>query len=566
MTLIGALNIGQSALAVQQAALQVTGNNISNAGNADYTRQTAVTVPGSDQQMAPGIFIGSGINLTAIQRQIDESLENRIRSSGSDTQSANTAQQWLSRVESTFNALGANNLSSQMSSFSKSWSALANNPQDSGLRQTVLQSGDGLARTFTDTRGALDGTQGDLQARLAAQAKAADGLAQQVATLNGNIINAEGGSSGQANSLRDQRDAILKQLSQLVDIKTVSQDNGTVNVYVGSEPLVVGTSNQGVAVQQQVVNGQPVSSVVFKSNNGPIPVRSGEIGALATAQSQVTSVTAQLDTLAHNLIFELNKLHSSGQGLGGLSTVTASNAVTDPAAALTAPAAGLAFTPTNGSFVLSVRQKSTGLMTSTLVPVHLTGAAGDTTLNSLAASLNAINGVTATITGGRLKIAAATSAIDINFSQDSSGTLATLGINTFFTGKDSLDMAVNQTIQSDTTLIAAAKNGEKTDNQTALAIAALQSQTLTTLNGTSLTDSYQSIVNGIAGQVATATTSADAAKAIHDTLTAQRSAISGVSMDEEAINLVRQQNAFQGAAKLITTVNAMMQTILNMLP
>ncbi|MDB5301292.1 MAG: flagellar hook-associated protein FlgK, partial [Phycisphaerales bacterium] len=103
MTLIGALNIGQSALAVQQAALQVTGNNISNAGNADYTRQTAVTIPGSDQQMAPGIFIGSGINLTAIQRQIDESLENRIRSSGSDTQSANTAQQWLSRVESTFN-------------------------------------------------------------------------------------------------------------------------------------------------------------------------------------------------------------------------------------------------------------------------------------------------------------------------------------------------------------------------------------------------------------------------------------------------------------------------------
>jgi flagellar hook-associated protein 1 FlgK len=566
MTLIGALNIGQSALAVQQAALQVTGNNISNAGNADYTRQTAITTPGSDQQISPGIFVGSGIDLSSIQRQIDESLQNRIRSSTSDTQSANTAQEWLSRVESTFNALGVNNLSSQMSSFSTSWSALANNPQDSGLRQTVLQAGDGLAQTFTDTRASLDGTQSDLQARLAAQAKAADGLAQQVATLNGSIVVAEGGSNGQANNLRDQRDATLKQLSQLIDIKTVSQDNGSVNVYVGSEPLVVGTTNQGVAVKQTVVNGQPVSSVVFKSNKGPIPVTSGEIGALTTAQGQITSTTAQLDTLAHNLIFELNKLHSSGQGLEGFSTVTASNAVADPTAALTAPAAGLAFTPNNGSFVVSVRQKSTGLMTSTLVPVHLTGAAGDTTLNSLAASLSAINGVTATITGGKLQISAASSAVDINFSQDSSGTLAALGINTFFTGKDSSDMGVNQTIQNDTTLIAAAKNGDKTDNQTAIAIAALQSQSLTSLNGTSLTDSYQSIVNGIAGQVATATTSAAAAKAINDTLTAQRSSLSGVSIDEEAINLVRQQNAFQGAAKLITTVNAMMQTVLNMLP
>src|SRR2546423_5333428 len=101
MSLIGTLNLAGSALAVQQAALQVTGNNISNAGNADYTRQTASTSPTPDQQFQPGIFLGTGVNLDAVQRQIDESLQGRIRGSISDNQSADQTQQWLGRGETT---------------------------------------------------------------------------------------------------------------------------------------------------------------------------------------------------------------------------------------------------------------------------------------------------------------------------------------------------------------------------------------------------------------------------------------------------------------------------------
>src|SRR3954471_1643939 len=81
MSLIGALNIGKSAMSVTQAAIQTTGNNIANAGNADYTRQVSKVTPNKDQQLMPGIFVGTGVNLSAIQRQIDESLEGRIRSS-----------------------------------------------------------------------------------------------------------------------------------------------------------------------------------------------------------------------------------------------------------------------------------------------------------------------------------------------------------------------------------------------------------------------------------------------------------------------------------------------------
>src|SRR5256714_10906358 len=110
MSLIGALNIGKSDLAVQQAALQVTGNNIANAGNADYTRQVATLVPTADQELQPGMFIGTGVNLTSISRQIDEALNTRLRASISDSSGAGTTQQWLSQVEATFNELSGNDL------------------------------------------------------------------------------------------------------------------------------------------------------------------------------------------------------------------------------------------------------------------------------------------------------------------------------------------------------------------------------------------------------------------------------------------------------------------------
>src|SRR3954467_14156720 len=111
MSLIGTLQTGKSALAVQQAALQVTGNNIANAGNADYTRQVANLAPSLDQKLQPGMFIGTGVDLTGIQRQIDEALNSRLRSAVSDNQAADTTQQLLGRVEAVFNELSDEDLS-----------------------------------------------------------------------------------------------------------------------------------------------------------------------------------------------------------------------------------------------------------------------------------------------------------------------------------------------------------------------------------------------------------------------------------------------------------------------
>ncbi len=312
MSLFGALNIGRSALATQQAALQVTGNNIANAGDPNYTRETAVTTPAPDQQIGPGIFIGSGVDLTAVQRQIDQTLEARVRGASSDNQSATTTQNWLSQVEASFNALGTNNVSTQMGQFFSSWSSLANTPEDPGQRQVVLQSGQSVAQALNNQGTQLSTIQSSLQQQISSTAQTADGYAQQIADLNGQIVTSSGGA-GSNNTLLDKRDAVLGQLAGLVNIQTVEQPNGVVNVYVGSEPLVNNATNNGITVQQKTVNNIVQSTLTFKNNKEPLNPTSGTLGAMQTVQTQIAGAQAQVDALAHNLISAVNTSHASGQ-------------------------------------------------------------------------------------------------------------------------------------------------------------------------------------------------------------------------------------------------------------
>ena len=95
MSLVSALNIGSTALAVAQAQIQTTGNNIANAGNANYTRETTTLADNSEQQIEPGVFLGTGVDLTGVQRQVDSALTARVNSAVSDNQSANTTSQWI---------------------------------------------------------------------------------------------------------------------------------------------------------------------------------------------------------------------------------------------------------------------------------------------------------------------------------------------------------------------------------------------------------------------------------------------------------------------------------------
>jgi flagellar hook-associated protein 1 FlgK len=250
--------------------------------------------------------------------------------------------------------------------------------------------------------------------------------------------------------------------------------------------------------------------------------------------------------------------------LKGFDSLTSDSVVADPNADLNSDGADLNFKPTNGSFVVHVKDKTTGSVTSTLVQVNLDGTGVQTSLNSLTADLDGIPDISASVTGGKLTVKADSTAVEISFSQDSSGTLAALGIGNFFNGSDGRDIAVNTALVKDPRLLAASKNGQPADNQTAKAISALQTQAIGSLDGQSLVDAYQAQVNGVAAKVAGAKQDADSAQVVRDTLQSQRDSVSGVSLDDEAISLMKYQRAFQASSRVIAATDEMMQTLLQL--
>ncbi len=566
MSLSSSLNIAGTALAVNQAAIQTVGNNISNVGNENYIRQRVDLATERDQKLRPGVFIGGGVQLDGIRRQIDEALEGRLRNGNSESQSADVQQQWLSRVEGIFNELSDQDLSTQMSTFFKSWNDLSNKPQDLGLRQVVLQTGSSVADWFHQMSGNIQDLRSDLNDKVRGSALKADELATKIAALNVQISASEAGLGGSANALRDQRDTDLKQLSELMDIRTVEQKNGVVNVYVGSDPLVFdGRSNGVTTVNDTDAKGNNYTKLVFKNNGGEIQAENGQLGGMNKVREALDGTADRFDELASALTFELNKAHTSGQGLEGFTQVIGATTVTDTTVALTDKTSGVRQPPASGSFVVHVKDKASGLVTSTLVKVDLDGQGADTSLDSLITEIDAIDGVTAVNNGGRLQISADNApATEISFSQDSSGVLASLGVNTFFSGTDAKTIDVNAILKDRPQLIAASMNGDSGDNQTARKIAELESASLQSLGGSTLQSSYEGMVNSIATQSSTASANAEASQAALETLQGQHESLSGVSLDEEAINLMKYQRAFQGAARLVSVVNEMMDTMLNL--
>src|SRR5512137_2319347 len=122
----GALQIGKTALLAYQSALQVTGNNVANAGSDVYTRQTPVLRPVLGGTIPEGFMPGGGVALGELKRNVDESLMNRLRSAMGDQAMVLAQQQNIGQIESSMNELGDVNLSQQIQAFFNAFSSLQN--------------------------------------------------------------------------------------------------------------------------------------------------------------------------------------------------------------------------------------------------------------------------------------------------------------------------------------------------------------------------------------------------------------------------------------------------------
>lgn len=245
------LNVGISALTTNQTLLQVTGNNISNAGVESYSRQRA-EVSTRPEQLLGGSYQGAGNIVDNISRVVDQFLITQIQLDTSSRSSLETFARNMEQVDGLLSD-DFSGLSATLSEFFAAIESSAQDPTSEPARQVVITQAESLALKINNLSGRVEQQLNSVDGQLRALSSQATTLAKGIASLNEGIADqvARGGGA-QPNQLLDQRDEMLRQLAEIVNISTV-KDGNDLNVFVGNGlPLVTGVNALALDTQQGV--------------------------------------------------------------------------------------------------------------------------------------------------------------------------------------------------------------------------------------------------------------------------------------------------------------------------
>ncbi|MBU1052866.1 MAG: flagellar hook-associated protein FlgK [Proteobacteria bacterium] len=575
-------DIANSALAAQRYGIEVTSHNVANVNTPGYTRQSPIyetKLPAS----VGGLQLGRGVNTSAIRRISDQFIENQLMGQGSNLSSSEELESYIKVLEGRFSESSNASISAMLSDYWNLWQDISNNPTGSSERTAICEYSIQLTEQFNIVNSSMDQMEINLTNAISSGLGEVNQITSEIAKINAQSVGIE--ADGAANDLRDKRNELLSQLSEYIDVNSFEQENGTISVVTARGCVLVnGNSNNDLALGG--VNGD---NVKWQGSGGSTTditdyITKGKLGGWLTMRDEIiTKYQLDLDSMSKELVWAVNQQHSQGIGLSALSEVTGTYAVTDINEELTTIDSGLDFNSkiSTGQFNLWVYDSSGTVVGGSATAITIDAT---TTLENLKSAIDSVDNISASITTGNfLKISADSEDYTFAFSEDTSNVLAALGVNTFFTGSTAGDISVSNAISSDINTIAAATVANdgtfaSGDNGNAISIANIQNQSISISNWTcdringntegtatsTLEDYYHSMVGSIGTVSAGISNTKAFNQVIYSSMSDIRDSISAVSLDEEMTNLIKFQHAYSAAAKLISTADEMLQTLLGM--
>ncbi|MDR1963195.1 MAG: flagellar hook-associated protein FlgK, partial [Planctomycetaceae bacterium] len=443
MLLFDSLHLASTAMNASQLGIQVTGQNLTNSQTPGYVRENLLLETGTSRKLGNGTVIGTGVQISGVVQVIDKFLEERLRSSTSDAMASATQEKFYTELEALLNETTEDDLSSSLSEFFNSIDNILNHPENVSYRQMTAEQGLKLVNDINRISGAVVEMQRDINSSINSSADEINRLVKKIDELNRNISLLETKEGREALGLRDERLNALSDLSKLINIKTTENaQTGSVSIYCGSDILLMdGVRNEiYVGARKESRDDVVMAELCIRNTMTPLDVRSGSVYGLYEAHSTILGGYAEkLDHFTENLIQEFNAVYSSGQGLTGYNSVTALTRIDQPEQPISL--SNLDFPVENGVFTILVNDKpyeirvevneSAAVDPFSLKPVP---EVRGTSLNDIALAIDGITDLSAVINShGQLEIKADDPSIEFAFANDTSGVLAALGINTFFT-------------------------------------------------------------------------------------------------------------------------------------
>ncbi|SDT85734.1 flagellar hook-associated protein FlgK [Desulfobacula phenolica] len=305
------LGIAKSAIAAQQYGLAVTGNNIANVNNSGYSLQTADQINRTPTPYG-GFLFGTGVDTSQIKQSVNSLLESRLTDERSTQAAFEEAESYMNILGGFFDENSDASITSSMSEFWNSWHDLSDNPLGSSERVAVYEKGSNFAARLNKASNDLAGVEADISKEISATLDQINFFSTQIADLNVQITGLEVNRS--ANDLRDQRNALLNKLGELIDIDTFEQTNGStiVNAANGST-LVNGSDHYNLSRDEDKIvwQGSYGSNMDITDR-----ISGGKIaGWLEMTDEIIPKFSNELDVLAREMIWAMNYQHSQGAGL-----------------------------------------------------------------------------------------------------------------------------------------------------------------------------------------------------------------------------------------------------------
>lgn len=314
--------IGTSALLAFQRALSTTGHNIANANTKGYSRQM-VEFSSAPPQYAGYGFIGTGVRTDSIRRIYDGFVDGQVRNYTSAATEFQTFHHYASQIDNVLADPEAG-LSTAMQRFSSAVQDLSNDPASSAARQAMISEGEALVERFHSLGGWLEDMNAQVNNDLQASVTEINRISTAIADLNQKIVMADGVADEQPpNDLLDKRDSLIRELSSHVSLTTLTQDDGSINVMIGTgQTLVVGYNVTRLTTVRGAGVHSPLQIALEAGANGQVPITDqlsgGKIGGLLGFRERALDPAInELGRVAVGIGEFFNQQHQRGVDLNG---------------------------------------------------------------------------------------------------------------------------------------------------------------------------------------------------------------------------------------------------------
>lgn len=553
MGLAAALNTGKTGLFANQKSIEIAGNNIANVNTEGYSRQKAVYADFPSLKFG-SYFVGSGVKITDITREYDvfvsEQLLDKSQLLGSEDAKATP----LAELERVF-GVGEDTLATEIDRFFDSWQELSANPSGQVERDIVMQRGELLGAAFNTVARDLDNVSSNINETILSEIDGVNLKLNQIADLNSSIQTIEA-SGVSANSFRDQRDVLLQEVTYTLGVQSYEEPTGAVNVQLpGGLPLVQNGSalqleaiSKGDELVLQLNIGESSFNIAGKNLGGKFE------GLLELRDELIPSLKEDLDQTAYALVQEVNTLHGQGTGLDGSSGVAFfNNPGNHTSQGYQDPDDTTSFAAGDVTFTVAGSENEFHFDGGSLNDLK---AAFDDEIVASSANVTATvspqdNGSWAlVITPGNYNESIRIDTTDIAGSSPSPEfTMPNIS--------DLMSMSLTNSKQ-----VAAGNSSSPGDNTNALKISALKDKNAVN-NEDTFVSSYGKMAARVGIEAGQNRLSQSGAADSLTQLKNLRDGTVGVSLEEEMINLIKYQRGFEASAKLLSTVDEMLVSVLS---